>query len=375
MNVLLLITFLIITAILFGIHKKLRFAATHFKMKQLVSAPSMLDELPSVSVCIPARNEVHAMTQCLERVISSRYPKMEIIVLDDRSTDKTSVLIKSFAHAGVRFVEGSPLPEGWLGKNHAQEELLREASGTYVLFLDVDTQISQNTIGQLVSYALQEKADMISVLPQRSPVLRGNTFFSTLRHAWALLYHSTRKPAVASNAWMVRRTTLLNEQGGFTERKLEVQPEVQFAHLFARTGAYRFLLGTSLLGVWYDKKYSSQIETGVRLLYPFFGSRISALVVTMFAILLLLVPFASLCVALFVGYDAWVWQVAALMYILVEFALYAKYLRTVWPSHWLLGTVALPYILAQEVILLVMSFLKYSFGTITWKGRPIKTTI
>ncbi len=374
MNVLLLIVFLIILITLFAIYKKLTFAHSHFKMKQLLSAPSMLEDLPSVSVCIPARNEVHAMTQCLERVISSRYPKMEIIVLDDRSTDETSVLIKSFAHAGVRFVEGSPLPDGWLGKNHAQEELLREASGTYVLFLDVDTQISQNTVGQLVSYALQEKADMISVLPQRSPVLRGNTFFSTLRHAWALLFHSSRKPAVASNAWMARRTTLLNEQGGFTEHKLEVQPEVQFAHLFARTGTYRFLLGTSLLGMWYDKRYSSQIETGIRLLYPFFGSRFSSLVATSVAMLLLLVPFVVLCLATFVGYNAWVWQVVASVYILVELALYAKYLRMIWPPHWLLGTIALPYVLVQEVVLLAVSFFKYSFGTITWKGRPIRTT-
>ena len=68
-------------------------------------------DLPTVSVCISARNETHAMTQCLERIVASDYPKLEVIVLDDGSRDNTSLLIKSFAHAGVRFIEGSSLPD------------------------------------------------------------------------------------------------------------------------------------------------------------------------------------------------------------------------------------------------------------------------
>ena len=64
------------------------------------------------------------MNDCLERVVASTYPKLEIIVLDDHSQDNTSALIKSFAHKGVRFVEGTKLPEGWLGKNHALQLLL-----------------------------------------------------------------------------------------------------------------------------------------------------------------------------------------------------------------------------------------------------------
>src|ERR1700759_1043342 len=108
---------------------KLVFAFNHFKMKTILSDSKMLKDLPSVSVCIPARNETHAMSQCLERVIASTYPKLEVIVLDDSSVDDTSVLIKAYAHAGVRFVEGSRLPKGWLGKNHALQGLLHEASG------------------------------------------------------------------------------------------------------------------------------------------------------------------------------------------------------------------------------------------------------
>ena len=79
------------------------------------------------------------MTDALHRVIASTYPKLEIIVLDDLSADKTPALIKAFAQDGVRFIEGGPVPKDWLGKNHALDTLLRQASGTYVLFLDVES--------------------------------------------------------------------------------------------------------------------------------------------------------------------------------------------------------------------------------------------
>jgi cellulose synthase/poly-beta-1,6-N-acetylglucosamine synthase-like glycosyltransferase len=99
--------------------RQLAFALTHFRFQQRVTPKQMITELPSVSVCIPARNEMHVMTECLESVLASTYPKLEVIVLDDRSEDTTSTLVKAFARDGVRFVEGKKLPPGWLGKNYA----------------------------------------------------------------------------------------------------------------------------------------------------------------------------------------------------------------------------------------------------------------
>src|SRR5690606_9393006 len=165
-------------------------AYRQFTVKMNLTSATLLADLPSVSVCIPARNETHAMTECLERVIASNYPKIEIIVLDDSSVDDTSVLIKSFAHSGVRFVEGSPLPDGWLGKNHALEGLLKEASGRYVFFMDVDTKISPFTISQLVAYAASEDATMVSVLPRRNDGWRMSVIWTTLRYFWEIIFHT-----------------------------------------------------------------------------------------------------------------------------------------------------------------------------------------
>src|SRR5665648_287743 len=120
-----------------------------FKATKQFRVPTTINsstDLPTVSVCVPARNETHAMTRCLEAVLASDYEKLEVIVLDDSSVDDTSVLIKSFAHEGVRFVSGETLPTGWLGKNHALHGLQNEASGSILLFIDVDTHISPTTI-------------------------------------------------------------------------------------------------------------------------------------------------------------------------------------------------------------------------------------
>lgn len=138
--------------------KKFRFNAT-------MTPSRVIEDTPSVTVVIPARNESHAMTDCLQAVVNSTYPKLEIIVLNDSSADRTSSLIKAFAHDGIRFVDGPSLPEGWLGKNHALHTLVKEASGSYVLFMDVDTRINPDTIEQMVAYAVQENAAMVSVLP------------------------------------------------------------------------------------------------------------------------------------------------------------------------------------------------------------------
>ncbi len=351
---------------------KLLFAFKHFKMKKLLSAPGTLKDLPSVSVCIPARNETHAMTQCLERVIASRYPKLEIIVLDDSSGDDTSALIKAFAYAGVRFVEGSPLPDGWLGKNHALQGLLDEASGSYILYLDVDTQITPDTIGQLVAYIQQEKVSMISVLPRRQDGWRVSVLLGTLRYFWELILHRPSAPAVASSAWMIHRHTLRDSLGGFQPYRNDIQPEAKLAAALAARHGYRFIFGTSLLGISYEKKWSSQIETSLRLLFPILGGRLIGNLLALIGLLLLNLPALILMTGFISGWT--ILQSMALWQLSVYGALYGLYLDRVWQKGWWLGVILWPLIVAQELIILVMSINRYLRHKITWKGRPVSVS-
>lgn len=337
----------------------------HYHHRKRYSSSSMLSDLPSVSVCIPARNERHAMTHCLEMVLASTYPKMEVIVFDDSSTDNTSALIKSFAHEGVRFIEGDHLDTGWLGKNHALDSLLREASGTYVLFLDVDTELSPNTIGQLVAYAKSTDSSMISVLPQRSDIWRMSVLAAPLRYFWQLLLSSARHPITTSSAWMARRKTLLADFGGLSPLKAAIEPEVLLARYYAARNAYRFLISYELLGVTYQKKWSSQFETSVRLRYPKLGFSLTKSI--LFACLLLLLAAVPI-VGLLHG-DSLLISVGALMAML---GCYFMYLTVVVRGNGAFVAVwFMPIVLATDAFITVTSAIKYLLGKVTWKGRPV----
>lgn len=350
-----------------GAFWRLRTLLRRFHKRKLLSSPSMLYDLPSVSVCIPARNEKHAMTRCLEAVLASDYKKLEVVVLDDESVDNTSSLIRSFAKDGVRFVEGSTPPAGWLGKNYALRRLLDEASGTYVLFLDVDTILSPYSIGQIVSFAETTQANMISVLPQRSDLWRPSVVFAPLRYFWSVLLHRSSQPVAASNAWMVRRKLLQQDFDGFDSLRASVEPEVTIAAHYALTHSYKFLTSKQLLGVSYEKKMSSQVETIIRLRFPQLGYSIRK---TFFAsIAMYIVVFAPISILIFA--PAW-YLLAAVLYVGTAVCYYT-YLQFTWKNGAVFGMWLWPVILLHEAWLTLVSMIRYKTKHITWKGRPLTT--
>lgn len=324
-------------------------------------------EAPSVSVCVPARNETHAMTQCLERVLASDYRKLEVIVFDDESADDTSILINSFAHAGVRFVAGTNLPDGWLGKNHALEVLAREASGTYVLFLDVDTHITPTTISQLVGYTMTENLEMASVIPGRDDVWRSNVLFGHLRYYWELITSRESAPATSSSLWMIRRRTLIDIIGGFSSHRAEVAPEKHLAALIG-TKAYHCLVGNQM-GVSYEKKWKSQSETSRRLLYPMVGGTKIAGMLGLLVLVLLNLPLLLITSSLLIEWNRF--HSLAGLYLVLFSLVYCRYTFAMWRSHWWLGVFIWPYAALQEFVLFIYSIYGYAKGTITWKGRIV----
>lgn len=349
---------------------RLRFALTHFKMKSLVTTVKTIEDLPSVTICIPVRNEYHAMSDSLQRVIASNYPKLEIIVLDDLSGDDTPALIKAFAHEGVRFVEGSKLPAGWLGKNHALQGLLNEASGTYILFMDVDTRLTPDSIEQLVAYAQQENAAMVSVLPRREDIPRASVVLSTLRYFWEIMFHRKASPATASNAWMIHRKTLIERWQGFEPFKDAVQPESRISAALMASNEYRFLMGTELLGVSYEKKWSSQLETSIRLLFPSLQMKFPNALIAALDLLILASPLFVLLSGFIGGWNGN--HIVAGIFILMFAGIYGIYLKKVWNKGWIFGGLIWSLIVLQEAVLVIVSAAQYLQNNVTWKGRHVK---
>jgi len=121
---------------------------------------------PLISVCIPARNEERNIRFCVEAVLAQDYPNVEVIVLDDRSTDSTPAILADIATGDFRLrsIHGSDLPVGWAGKPHALFQASAMARGAWLCFIDADTFISPATLSSCYAKALETQADMFTMM-------------------------------------------------------------------------------------------------------------------------------------------------------------------------------------------------------------------
>ena len=123
-------------------------------------------DAPLISVCIPARNEERNIRACLESILAQDYPNFEVIVLDDRSTDGTSEILRQLSAQNdkLKFMNGSDLPKGWAGKPHALFQASAAARGEWLCFVDADTFLSPNTLSSCYAKAIETKADMFTIM-------------------------------------------------------------------------------------------------------------------------------------------------------------------------------------------------------------------
>jgi chlorobactene glucosyltransferase len=126
------------------------------------------DELPFVSVLIPARNEEQNIGNALSSLLKQDYPDYEVIVLNDNSTDKTGEIIESAVskQPRLKILNGKPLIEGWTGKCFACKQLYEASKGEYILFTDADTVHNPNSLRNSVETAVNMGADMLTLFPK-----------------------------------------------------------------------------------------------------------------------------------------------------------------------------------------------------------------
>lgn len=120
-----------------------------------------------VSVLVPARNEARNIRRCLESLLAQDYPLLEVLVLDDGSTDETPHIVAEVARKAphLRLVFGQPLPQGWMGKNFACHQLAGLARGDWLLFTDADTDHRPDTVSWAIRVARYNQADLVSLIP------------------------------------------------------------------------------------------------------------------------------------------------------------------------------------------------------------------
>ncbi len=126
-------------------------------------------DAPLISICVPARNEENNIRRCAEAALAQDYPNIEVIVLDDRSTDATSEILRQLAAQNdmLKIVSGSDLPEGWAGKPHALFQASAAAYGEWLCFVDADTFLKPEAISSVYAKAIETKADLFTTMNQQ----------------------------------------------------------------------------------------------------------------------------------------------------------------------------------------------------------------
>ncbi len=162
----LLVAFLIFNtlALVVLVGLMLSFFAT-FRKVQKCKIPN--EQLPSISVVVPVRNEEQKIARCLESLAGQDYPNFEIVVIDDRSTDGSAQIIKELAakHSRIKIIQGRESRPGWLGKCNALHHGTPHAQGAWLVFSDADTCHHPNSLRDAIGAALNYKVDMISFMP------------------------------------------------------------------------------------------------------------------------------------------------------------------------------------------------------------------
>jgi glycosyltransferase involved in cell wall biosynthesis len=127
--------------------------------------PLRHENVPKVSVIIPACNEAATIEPALKSILSMDYADLEVIAVNDRSVDGTGAVLEPMQkqYPGLRIYNISALPEGWLGKNHALQYGAEQAGGEYLLFTDADIIMEKSSLARAMHHMLENKLDHMSM--------------------------------------------------------------------------------------------------------------------------------------------------------------------------------------------------------------------
>ena len=279
------------------------------------------DELPALTMLVAAKDEEANIGRCIEGLLAQDYPKLQIVIINDRSDDRTGAIIDEYAAADPRLtaVHVTELREGWFGKNNAMRCGIENATGDWLCFSDADCAYdSPHLLTAAMRFALREKVDFLSVLPR----LEAGTFWERVVQpvAGAVMIfwfppqkvNSTKsKRAYANGAFMLLPRRTHEAIGGHEAVKATLNEDMHMARLVKEHGRQlRVIRGGDLYRV---RMYVGlpQIWRGwSRIFYGCFGTfprlLISALMLSIFSIS----PYLTILLAPLAGAN-WQWLATA----------------------------------------------------------------
>lgn len=160
------------------------------RLRHLEDIPPIADDrAPSISVIIPACNEELGIEQALRSVLALDYPRFEVIVVEDRSADRTGEILDRMARENpvFRVVHIKELPPAWLGKNHALQQGAQLASGDLLLFTDADVVMEPSVLRRAATFLESDKLDHLAAVPRATvPGFWSNAFLGVFALGFSL---------------------------------------------------------------------------------------------------------------------------------------------------------------------------------------------
>jgi glycosyltransferase involved in cell wall biosynthesis len=242
----------------------IEFAIGNRTLRALATVPPLSDEsLPRVSIIIAARNEGCKIEAALQSVLVQSYPNREIIVVNDRSTDKTGAILQRLAANNplMRVVTVNELPPHWLGKNHALNIGAGQATGELLLFTDADVIMEATTLSRAVNWLRISGLDHLAITPQMAmPGVLLNmfggaftVFFGLYAKPWKARDRRSRRH-IGIGAFNLVRTEAYRRVGGHSAIAMRPDDDMRLGKIIKNAG-YRqdMALGDRLVHVeWYS---------------------------------------------------------------------------------------------------------------------------
>ena len=232
------------------------------RLARLETIPPIQGPWPRVSIVFGARDEEAGVERAVRSHLAQAYPALEVIAVDDRSTDRTSRILARVAteHAPLRVIRVDALPPRWLGKCHALQRGAAAAAGEWLLFTDADVVMEPTALSRALALAERDGLDHLTVAPQarmpgrllQASVASFGLFFSLFTRPWRIPDPASSAHAGIGAFNLVRASTY-RAAGGHEAIRLSVDDDLRLAKVLKRSGARAaFAVGPDLVGVdWY----------------------------------------------------------------------------------------------------------------------------
>ncbi|MEC0247239.1 glycosyltransferase family 2 protein [Paenibacillus chitinolyticus] len=349
--------------------------------RELPPAGPLPDPPPLVSVIIAAKEEETTIRDTVRHLLAQTYPRLELIVVNDRSQDGTGRTLDELKrwseergdiHIPMRVIHVTRLPGGWLGKNHALYQGYREARGQWLLFTDADIRFHPDTVREAVGFALSEHADHLTLTPRMTaPAFWLRSFIrhflfslSLFTRPWRANLDGERKGGMGIGAFNLIHRRAYEAIGTHEAIALRPDDDLQLGARVKLAGLrQRLASGRSRLQVEWYPSMRAAVRGLEKNLFSGFGYKVS-LAAAAGAGQLLLFTFPWLGMLL---YGDWR-SLVHLASVLIMTALYRKQIRMMAGSTGL-DTLAIPASAAVLVYVLVRSVgLALKQGGVYWRG-------